>query len=121
MTILFSSSDDCRWPKIQFEKQEKMFFVSREFLRFVNFTFFQHFVIIFIIFVVFWMIFNTYWPYFCFLVVFWLSILFQQFNYWFSAKMRKSKKYQKTNILTWIMKKWYDFFVFPHDFLFFDN
>ena len=43
MAILFSSSDDCRWPKIQFKKPEKMFFVSREFSRFVNFAFLQHF------------------------------------------------------------------------------
>ena len=43
MAILFSSSDDCRWPKIQFKKPEKMFFVSREFSRFVNFTYLQHF------------------------------------------------------------------------------
>ena len=43
MAILFSSSDDCRWPKIQFKKPEKMFFVSRECSRFVNFTYLQHF------------------------------------------------------------------------------
>ena len=43
MAILFSSSDDCRWPKVQFKKPEKMFFVSREFSRFVNFTYLQHF------------------------------------------------------------------------------
>ena len=43
MAILFSSADDCRWPKIQFKKPEKMFFVSREFSRFVNFTYLQHF------------------------------------------------------------------------------
>ena len=57
MAILFSSSDDCRWPKIQFKKPEKMFFVSREFSRFVNFAFLQHFVIVLIIFVVVLMIF----------------------------------------------------------------
>ena len=56
MAILFSSSDDCRWPKIKFKKPEKIFFVSREFSRFVNFAFLQHFVIILIIFVVFRMI-----------------------------------------------------------------
>ena len=56
MAILFSSSDDCRWPKIQFKKPEKMFFVSREFSRFVNFAFLQQFDIILIIFIVFWMI-----------------------------------------------------------------
>ena len=36
MAILFSSSDDCRWPKIQFKKPEKIFFVSRKFSRFCN-------------------------------------------------------------------------------------
>ena len=92
MAILFSSTDDCRWPKIQFKKPEKMFFVSREFSRFVNFTFLQHFVTILIIFVVFRMIFSFVWSYFCFLMLFWLSILFQQINRWFSAK-------------NWIIKK----------------
>ena len=99
MAILFSSSDDCRWPKIQFKKPEKMFFVSREFSRFVIFAFLQHLVIIFIMFIVFLMVFQFFWSYFCFLMLFWLSILFQQINDWFSEKMRKSKKHQKTKIL----------------------
>ena len=72
-------------------------------------------------FIVFSMVFQFFWSYFCFLMLFWLSILCQQINYWFSEKMRKSKKHQKTKILAWIMKKWYDFVVFPHYFLIFDN
>ena len=96
MAILFSSADDCRWPKIQFKKPEKMFFVSREFSRFVNFTYLQHFCHDFhhVYFVS--MVFQFFWSYFCFLMLFWLSILFQQINYWFSEKLRKSKEHQKT-------------------------
>ena len=95
MAILFSSSDDCRWPKIQFKKPEKMFFVSREFSRFVNFAFLRHFVIVLIIFVAFLMIFLYIFIIFLFLTLFWLSIFSSKINRWFSAKnwiIKKSSK-----------------------------
>ena len=114
MAILFSSSDDCRWPKIQFKKPEKMFFVSREFSRFVNFTYLQHFCHYFHHVYCFFDGFPIFLIIFLFFDAFLIIHLFQQINYWFSEKMRKSKKHQKTKILAWIMKKWYDFVVFPH-------
>ena len=74
MAILFSSPDDCRWPKIQFKKPQKMFFVSREFSRFVNFAFLRHFVIFFDHICCFLMIFLYIWRLcFCFCVL--LTIL----------------------------------------------
>ena len=117
MAILFSSSDDCRWPKIQFKKPEKMFFVSREFSRFVNFAFLRHFVIVLIIFVVFVMIFlyilNII---FLFLTLFWLSIFSSKINRWFSAKNWIIKKSSKNKNIDQNNEKTYDFVVFHHYF-----
>ena len=97
MAILFSSSDDCRWPKIQFKKSEKMFFVSREFSRFVNFTYLQHFCYYFHHVYCFFDDFPIFWSYFCFLMLFWLSIFSSKINRWFSTKkwiINKSSKNQ---------------------------
>ena len=95
MAIFFSSSDDCRLPKIQFKNMEKMFFVSREFSRFVNFAFLWHFVIVLIIFVVFLLFFIYFSYYFLFLTLFWSSIFSSKINPWFSAKNWIVKKTSK--------------------------
>ena len=97
MAILFSSSDDCRWPKIQFKKPEKMFFVSREFSRFVNFAFLRHFVIVLIIFVVVLMIFLYYFVVFDNFLIIYFFIKNQYLI--FSKKLDNHKSIKK-------QKKW---------------
>ena len=92
MAILLWSADDCRWPKIQFKKPEKMFFVSREFSRFVNFAFLRHFVIVLIIFVVVLMIF-VYFSYYFFVFDTFLIIHFFIKNQ--SLIFRKKLDHQK--------------------------
>ena len=106
MAILFSSSDDCRWPKIQFKKPEKMFFVSREFSRFVNFAFLRHFFIVLIIFVAFLMIFLSIYIIILFLTLFWLSIFSSKINRfsaknWIITKASKNKNIDQNNENIW--------------------
>ena len=92
MAILFSSSDDCRWPKIQFKKPEKNVFCKPRIFTFCKFcvlaTFCHRFDHICCCFDDF----SIYIYYFFVFTLFWLSIFSSKINRWFSAKSWKFKK-----------------------------